>query len=60
MVITVLQSWLETLWIFIKDASLFYWRLLTNKAGLPKWLWIAMLLSWLAIILSMIIRDILT
>lgn len=57
--IVVLQSWFRALWDFIKEAALFYWRLITNKAGLPRWLWIAMLISWLVILSSLIIQNVL-
>lgn len=52
--ITILSSWLTALLSFIKEAAHFYYRLATNKAGLPKWLWIAMIASWVVVICAMV------
>ena len=40
----VLLSWFRVLGRFIRDAFVFYYRLLTNKIGLPRWLWLSILL----------------
>ena len=44
---SVLLSWFLEIPRFLRDASLFYYRLFQNKWGLPKWLWLLMLASWL-------------
>ena len=41
----VLLSWLHFIGTYLKEVSVFGYRLLTNKVGLPKWLWIVMLVS---------------
>jgi len=56
--ILVLKSWAKTVWSYVKEASSFYWRLLTNRVGLPKWLWIDMLVFWMIIVFSIVNHNI--
>lgn len=48
-----LRNWQQIILQFTKEASHFYYRLATNKAGLPRWLWVAMLVSWVLIATSL-------
>lgn len=41
----VLLSWLQYLAQFIREATAFYYRLFSNKIGLPRWLWLLVSLS---------------
>jgi hypothetical protein len=50
----VLAEWAKTLFIFIKEACQFYYRLATNKASLPRWVWISMLISWVIIFVTLV------
>lgn len=52
--IATLSSWFTALLSFIKEAARFYYRLATNKAGLPKWLWLLMIVSWIVVICAIV------
>lgn len=44
-IIAVLASWLSVFRQFLRDATRFSWRLLTNRVGLSRWLWLAILVG---------------
>lgn len=45
-IVSVLQSWGQSIGRVILDALSFYYRLITNKMGLPRWLWVLILVAW--------------
>lgn len=53
----VLASWYYAVTIFVKQAGVFYYRLLTNKIGYPRWLWLLMLSCFVVLFVGIVIYD---